>query len=161
MGKSSSPFHPPAVPLQPPFQPNVPPSLPTPSLSDATQLQVRINALEARVQALEAIFTKNAAGLTINSNGNITLAASKDVFIVAERDLGCDIGGNASLAIAKCMTTDVGDDQTTHVGNHYHLDCGAAKIDILKVGTVDIIGGKISVKGTGEVTIKGSKVLQN
>jgi type VI secretion system secreted protein VgrG len=143
--------------------PTLPPqnSTPTLALSDSASLLARIAALEAKVQALEAMISRSADGVTITSPSNIVLKASKDLFIRAERDVSIDARGAASFTVAKTMTEEVGDKLLTKVGDKYRMDCGPVAIDATKAGDLLLTGARINVKGSGDVTIKGSKVTQN
>ncbi len=95
---------------------------------------------------------------------------------VAEDDVG-EIGGARQLKIGKGSMVDIAQDGTIHVGKALLLDagdsivlkCGSAAIALKKDGTISIEGkditvngsGKITLKASSEVTIKGSKINQN
>lgn len=95
---------------------------------------------------------------------------------VAEDDVG-EIAGARQLKIGKGSMVDIAEDGTIHVGKALLLDagdsivlkCGSAAIAMKKDGTISIEGkditingsGKITLKASSEVTIKGSKINQN
>ena len=141
--------------------PLTPPQLPSLALSDTALLQARVGALEARIQALEAILTQTADGLAIASRGNISITASKDLFIRCERNMSTTVGADSATAVGSNVSVDVGKERLERVGDHYRLESGPARIDSKKSGAVEISGGQIAVKGTGDVAIRGSKVTQN
>jgi type VI secretion system secreted protein VgrG len=47
------------------------------------------------------------------------------------------------------------------VGDELVIQCGSAALSMKKSGEVVIKGSKITVKGSGDVVIKGSKILEN
>ena len=95
---------------------------------------------------------------------------------IAEDDIG-EIGGALQLKVGKGGMVDIAEDGTIHVGKALLLDagesivlkCGSAAIAMKKDGTISIEGkditingsGKITLKASSEVTIKGSKINQN
>ncbi len=95
---------------------------------------------------------------------------------IAEDDMG-EVGGARQLRIGKGSMVEIGADGTMRVakallidaGESIVLKCGSAAIAMKKDGTISIEGkditikgsGKIDVKASGEITMKGSKINQN
>jgi type VI secretion system secreted protein VgrG len=114
--------------------------------------------------------TLNVAKIESTSVGeNRSLDVGKDETI--------NIGKNQSLSVAETRTTSVGKDDTISIGKKLTIDVGdqitiqtgSASILMKKDGTITIKGkditlqgsGKINVKASGDVIVKGSKVAQN
>jgi type VI secretion system secreted protein VgrG len=101
------------------------------------------------------------------------------------RNRSADVGGNDSLSVGKSRSAQVGDDDTVSVGkdgsvsigknltitagDQITIKTGKASIVMKKDGTITIEGKDITVKGSGKVdvkasrniTMKGDKILQN
>jgi hypothetical protein len=144
-----------------PLPPPQPPIAPNPALPDSTSLQARIASLEARLQALEAVFSQSADGLTITSRGNIVLDASKDVFISAERNMSVEARGAGQFTIWKDLKIEAGHELWIKAEDRYHFDCGNVVIDAKKSGSLDIKGNRVTIEGSSDLAMKGSKVRQN
>lgn len=99
-----------------------------------------------RAESITGKFTHSVGKSVSLSFGDVaTLSIAKDSSI--------DIGGNAKEKIAKSMKVEVGDELV--------LECGSAKIVLKKNGDILIEGGKITVKASSELTLKGSKIGAN
>ena len=121
--------------------------------------------------------------IAIGANQQVTVGANQSVSVGSSRDLsvGSDhsvqTGGSHSESIGDGRTTEVGKDDQLKVGKNLVIDAGdsvtvktgAASITMKKDGTITIKGkditiqgsGKINVKASSDVVIKGSKILQN
>jgi len=125
---------------------------------------------------------------TVGVNETITVGAAQEVTIGALQAITVGasqvttVGNNASMSVGKDesrnvgsnRSTTVGKDDSTKVGKNYVLDAGdsitiktgSASITMKKDGTISIKGkdisiegsGKINVKASSDVVIKGSKV---
>jgi len=105
--------------------------------------------------------------LTIDKKESITVGDSrtdevaKDETISIGKNRKAEIGQDDSLNVAKKLIVDAGDSIT--------LTTGSASITMKKDGTITIKGkditiqgsGKINVKASSDVIVKGSKVMQN
>jgi type VI secretion system secreted protein VgrG len=86
---------------------------------------------------------------------------TKDSTIEVGKNRDASIGQNDTLHVAKKLMVDAGDEIT--------IKTGSASIVMKKDGTITIKGkditldgsGKINLKASGDVIIKGSKVQQN
>ncbi|TPK92443.1 type VI secretion system tip protein TssI/VgrG [Mesorhizobium sp. B2-4-17] len=95
---------------------------------------------------------------------------------IAEDD-ATDVGGSRALKIAKGSLVEVGEDGAIKVGKTLIIEagdaititCGSAAIAMKKDGTINISGkditvngsGKINVKASSDITMKGSEIKQN
>ncbi|WP_027143736.1 type VI secretion system tip protein VgrG [Mesorhizobium sp. WSM3626] len=92
-------------------------------------------------------------------------------------DDAADIGGGHNLKVGKSSAVDVADDGSFKIGKNFAIDagdsisltCGNASITMKKDGTILIKGkditvsgsGKINIKASSDVTIKGSQIHEN
>jgi type VI secretion system secreted protein VgrG len=81
--------------------------------------------------------------VTINKNQKTTVSEAREI----------DIGKDDKLTVGKILEVDAGDGIT--------LKSGEASITLKKDGTIQIKGKDITIDGSGNVVIKGSKILQN
>ncbi|SAK50827.1 type VI secretion system Vgr family protein [Caballeronia ptereochthonis] len=112
---------------------------------------------------------------SVSGDQSLTVGGGQTVSVA--NDAGESIGGAQSSTVAKARTTSVGEDDSLTVGKNLVIDAGEsvviktgdASISMKKDGTIQIKGkditidgsGKINVKASSDVVIKGSKVLQN
>jgi type VI secretion system secreted protein VgrG len=132
----------------------------------------------ARSVAVGADQSHTVAGsdsTTVGSDQSLTIGSAQTVSVGADQAI--TVGGKYSKSIAAKSTTDVGDDCTIKVGKNFVLEAadmitlkvGKATFQMKKDGTIVIEGkdltakgsGKIDVKASSAVTIKGSKINQN
>jgi type VI secretion system secreted protein VgrG len=94
-------------------------------------------------------------------SGNRTEQVSQDEEVSVGKSRQVSIGENDTLKVGKKLVLDAGDQITLHTGS--------ASITLKKDGTITIKGkditlegsGKINVKASSDVSIKGSKIAQN
>ncbi|MDH5546762.1 MAG: type VI secretion system tip protein VgrG [Gammaproteobacteria bacterium] len=114
---------------------------------------------------------------TVDVGKNETISIGDSQTISVAKDQNEDIGKAVSLTIGDKRTTQVGKDDMLDVGKKYTLvaadeitlKTGKASIVMKKDGTITIKGkdikiegtGKINVKASKDVVLKGSKVLAN
>ena len=126
--------------------------------------------------------------VTVGANQTVSVGASQSTSVGAKQSVsvGSDqtqsVGGGATLSVGKDQSikvsggraSDIGKDDATKVAKNYVLDAGdaitlktgSASISMKKDGTITIKGkdisiqgsGKINVKASSDVVIKGSKV---
>jgi type VI secretion system secreted protein VgrG len=93
------------------------------------------------------------------------------------KDDSTDVGGSRSLKVAKGSKVEVGEDGAIKIGKDLIIEAGdsiviktgSAAIAMKKDGTISIEGkditikgsGKINVKASSDITMKGSKINQN
>ncbi|BCH33443.1 type IV secretion protein Rhs [Mesorhizobium sp. L-8-10] len=116
-----------------------------------------------------------------NQSFKVGSAQSSDIGAARSAKIGADdtttIGGMHTLSIAKASAVKIGEDSTVKVGKNLVIDatdsilikCGSAKFMMKKDGTIAIEGKDISIKGSGKIGIKassdivmkGSKIVEN
>lgn len=108
---------------------------------------------------------------TVGINEAITVGAAQEVTVGGFRTLtvglyqNTAIGLDHSETIGKNHTVDVGDDETItigkklliEVGDEITIKTGKASINMKKDGTINIEGKDITIKGSGQITVKASK----
>ena len=98
---------------------------------------------------------------SISVSGKRTDSVTKDESIEIGKNRDASVGENDTLNVTKKLVMDVGEEIT--------IKTGSASITMKKDGTITIKGkditldgsGKINVKASSDVVIKGSKVTQN
>jgi type VI secretion system secreted protein VgrG len=116
-----------------------------------------------------------ASQVTVGAAMNETIGSDKQVQVsgtVSEavgRDLRLTIGNDGRLTIGKNFTLSAGNGITVEAQktvsisavDELTLKCGQAAIILKKNGDISINGKEISIKGSGDVIIKGQKIIQN
>ncbi len=126
-----------------------------------------------------------ASNQSVQIGGGQTVKIAKDQgseigagrSVKVAKDDSTDIGGTSKSKIAKDFLIEVGNDGGFSIGKNFiveakdsiTLKCGSSMITMKKDGTINIKGknisvngsGKINVKASSNVIIKGSKILQN
>jgi type VI secretion system secreted protein VgrG len=114
---------------------------------------------------------------TIDITGQRTLTVGKDQTTNIGGALTTSVGKDEARSVGGARSTDVGKDDTLKVGKKLHIEAGDeiviktgdATITMKKDGTIKIDGkdvtvngsGKINVKASSDVVVKGSKVAMN
>ncbi|WP_311031909.1 type VI secretion system Vgr family protein [Mesorhizobium koreense] len=114
-------------------------------------------------------------GVKIGGAQSTEIGAERSAKVAA--DDATEVGGSRGLKIAKGSLVEVGEDGAMKIGKDLLIDagdsivikCGSAAISMKKDGTINIEGkdisingsGKINVKASSEITMKGSKINQN
>ncbi|MBT3067692.1 type VI secretion system Vgr family protein [Rhodoferax sp. U11-2br] len=129
--------------------------------------------------------------ITVGSNHSLTIGASQVVAVGASQTVSVGasqsvtvganlsevVGGAQTSTVAKGRSTSVAESDTLTVGKNLVIEAGdsvtiktgSASIVMKKDGTIQIKGqnitiesaGKINVKASGDLVMKGSKILQN
>ncbi len=122
-------------------------------------------------------------GWTVGASQSVTVASDQSFSIGAKQStsIGSDhsaeigansstsVGANSSTKVGEAMAVDVGTTLAISAADEIALVCGSAAISMKKDGTINIEGkditvtgsGKINVKASSEITMKGSKINQN
>ena len=111
----------------------------------------------------------------VGANQSTDVGANQSTKVGADRTI--KVAGGQSSDIGKVRNAKIGDDDNLKIGKNWVIDAGdsvtiktgSASITMKKDGTIQIKGkdisidgsGKINVKASSDVVIKGSKVLQN
>jgi type VI secretion system secreted protein VgrG len=121
--------------------------------------------------------------ISIGKNRDETVAQNETISIGKNRDNSIgenetsNVGKNQTLEVGENRKATIGKDDMTQVGKKYYLEAGDeitlktgdASISLKKDGTIQIKGkditligsGKIGVKASSDLTLKGSKIAQN
>lgn len=132
-------------------------------------------AQEVVVGAAQSISVGATRSVTVGINESHSIGAKQSIDVGSDRSLS--VGGKQSVQVAKARSTTIGEDNTLKVGKNYVLEAadsitlktGSASITMKKDGTITIKGkditvegsGKINVKASSDIVMKGSKILQN
>jgi type VI secretion system secreted protein VgrG len=114
---------------------------------------------------------------TVTIGDNATLTVGKTRTTKIGKDESTEIGASSAIKIAKGSLIEVGEDGAIKIGKDLMitagdslvLKCGSAAIALKKDGTINITGkditvsgsGKVNVKASSDITMKGSKINQN
>ncbi len=77
------------------------------------------------------------------------------------KDSAISVGKNHGLTVKKKITIKAGDSISIESDKEIVLKTGKATLQMKKNGDIVLKGGKISVKGSKDVIVKGSKIAQN
>ncbi|RZL67842.1 MAG: type VI secretion system tip protein VgrG [Variovorax sp.] len=135
------------------------------------------------VGAVQEIAVGAAQSITVGASQTISVGASQSSTIGANRSVNVganlstsvgkeesrSVGAGRATKVAKDDALDVGKNLVINAGDSISIKTGSASITMKKDGTIVIKGkditvegsGKINVKASKDVVIKGSKVLQN
>lgn len=132
-------------------------------------------AQEIAIGASQTVAVGAAQSITVGANQSTSVGAKQSNEIGADRSL--QVGGAQTTKVAKARITSIGEDDTLGVGKNLKitandsitLTTGSASITMKKDGTITIKGkditidgsGKINIKASSDVVMKGSKILQN
>ncbi|HTT22311.1 MAG TPA: type VI secretion system tip protein TssI/VgrG [Candidatus Sulfotelmatobacter sp.] len=127
------------------------------------------------IGASETVNIGAAQSVTIGAAQSTNIGAGQTVSIAA--DLGETIGGSHSESVTGDRSASIGKNDTLSVGKVLSIEAGdeitiktgSASIQMKKDGTITIEGKDITVKGSGKIVeqasgdmvLKGSKILQN
>ena len=143
------------------------------------------------VEGAESITVDKDRVRTVNGNESVSVEKDQSVFVKANRNLSVakkeaisvgasrtnQVAENEDVSVGKKRSVSIGTDDGLKVGKTLLIDvgdqvtikAGSASIVMKKDGTITIKGkdiildgsGKINVKASSDVVIKGSKVAQN
>ena len=153
----------------------------------ATVAQQRTHVVGANesiaIGAAQEVAIGAAQAITVGANQSTTVGNNRSVTVA--KDQNVEVGANAAMKVAKNEARDVGETRATKVGkddalkvgkkltidagDQIALKTGSASITMKKDGSIVIKGkditiegsGKINVKASSDITMKGSKIKQN
>lgn len=127
------------------------------------------------IGAAQEVAIGAAQSINVGANQSTNVGADQSLNVGANQS--ASIGGAQKTDVAKARTVSVGEDDVLKVskavlieaGESITLKAGSAAITMKKDGTITISGkditidgsGKINVKASGNIAMKGSKILQN
>ncbi|TIM69907.1 MAG: type VI secretion system tip protein VgrG [Mesorhizobium sp.] len=113
--------------------------------------------------------------VTVGSAQTFSVGAARSASIAA--DDTTTVGGGHSLSVTGASSIQIGEDSSINVGkklvitvgDEILIKCGSAKFMMKKDGTIALEGkdisvkgsGKISIKASSDITMKGSKISEN
>jgi len=140
-------------------------------------------AQEIAIGAAQTVAVGAAQSITVGANQSVSIGANRSLSV--GKDLTVDVSDKQATTIGKDETRTVGENRTTDVGKDDKLEVGKkfvleagdeitiktgdASITMKKDGTIEIKGkditvtgsGKIGIKASGDMVLKGSKIAQN
>lgn len=96
---------------------------------------------------------QSAKDTTVHAQAKLTAKSDKDAIISSGKKMNITADDNMVIVCKKKATINASDQLTVHVGK--------AKIVLKKNGDIAVEGKKLNIKGSGPITIKGSKVAIN
>jgi type VI secretion system secreted protein VgrG len=127
------------------------------------------------IGAAQEVAIGAAQAVTVGANQSVSVGADQSVSVGSNRSV--EVGKNLNLTVGEARKTSIGKDDALKVGKKLVIEAGDeitiktgdASITMKKDGTVTIKGkditlsgsGKINVKASSDVVIKGSKIAQN
>ena len=138
--------------------------------------EITIGGLQAvTVGAVQTINVGASQSTSVGAAQSNTIGAAQTNEIAADRSV--KVGGAQSTTVGKGRTASVAEDDALKVGKNLVIEAadsvsiktGEASITMKKDGTITIKGkditidgsGKINVKASSDIVMKGSKILQN
>jgi type VI secretion system secreted protein VgrG len=146
------------------------------TISVGAAQEITIGGLQAvTVGAVQTINVGASQSTSVGAGQSNTIGAAQTNEIGADRSI--TVGGAQTTSVAKARSASVGEDDSLKVGKNLVIEAadsvsiktGSASITMKKDGTITIKGkditidgsGKINVKASSDVIVKGSKILQN
>lgn len=113
----------------------------------------------------ETIGAAKAEEIGAAKSVNVGLNSSENI----GKNKSIDAGDDVSVSSGKKMAFTAGDDYSVSGGKNGVIDikdqltikCGQASITMKKSGDITIAGKNINIKGSGNIVMKGSKILEN
>ncbi len=102
-----------------------------------------------------------AKGDSLQTGGDAAMNVGGGRSASVGKDDSNQIGGSYILTVAKDGTLKIGKQLTLDGGDEVKIQSGDASISLKKNGDIEIKGKDITINGSGNVTIKGSKIAQN
>ena len=107
----------------------------------------------------ERLDVGRALAVTVGANASTTVQESLGLTVGTNTDVST--GADARAAVGASLTVDVGTQTVIDVGERITIRCGSASLTMTSDGDIQIVGANITVKGSGVVKVKGSKITEN
>jgi len=104
---------------------------------------------------------------SIGKNADVTIGKNQSIQVGEKqteqigKDYELTVGGSEKISITKDLSVNVGKKTVISSGDEISLTCGSASIVMKKNGDITISGKNINIKGSGNITMKGTKITQN
>jgi len=102
-----------------------------------------------------------ALSQVLNVGANQTLEVGGSQITSVSRDQKVDVGASQSIQVAKEAALRVGRKYVVDAGDELQIKVGSAQIVMRKNGDIVIEGGKLLVKASGDLALKGRRIQQN
>jgi type VI secretion system secreted protein VgrG len=146
----------------------------TETVSGAESISIGKNRIES-VRDAESVSVGKDQTLTVGGNRTVSVTKDESISISGKRidsvakEESIEVGKNRDVTIGQDDTLQVAKKLLVDAGDEITIKTGSASIVMKKDGTITIKGkditlqgsGKINVKASSDVVIKGSKVKQN
>jgi type VI secretion system secreted protein VgrG len=96
---------------------------------------------------------------TVGKDETVTVSGKRALTV--EKEESISIGQGRNQSVGKDDKLDVGKKLTIVAADEISLETGSAKLVLKKDGTIQLQGKDITVKGSGNVVIKGSTIAKN
>jgi type VI secretion system secreted protein VgrG len=132
-------------------------------------------AQEVAIGAAQSVTIGASQTTSVGANQSLNVGAKQTVSIGA--DQGITVGGGQTVTIGKNRTVTVAENDALKAGKNLLIEAadsiilktGSASITMKKDGTITIKGkditiegsGKVNVKASSDIVMKGSKIMQN
>lgn len=135
--------------------------------SDGTVALTAAQGMDERVGTNSRTLVGAASQRTVGGSSSETVGGSQSLQVTGSQTVS--VGHNQSNSIGGAQRTNIGTDALTQAartialtaGDQLTLRTGSALLVMKKDGTIQITGTNIQISGSGDVVIKGSKVLTN
>ena len=97
----------------------------------------------------------------VEVGGTFSETIGKDLRLTVGNDGRLAFGRNLVLSVGSGITIEAQKTVTISAADELTLKCGQAAIVLKKNGDISITGKEISVKASGDLVLKGQKILQN
>jgi type VI secretion system secreted protein VgrG len=77
------------------------------------------------------------------------------------KDLRLIIGNDGRFAFGRNWAVNAGGSVTIEAEDQLTVKCGQASIVLKKNGDISITGKEVSIKASGDIVLKGQKIIQN
>ena len=129
--------------------------------AQAGPLEDRIELLSKQVLELQDQVSLLRSMLNRDSTGKVVVTSSANRHDLVGTDFSTSVGGNATQRVSNSLSVAAAREILLQAGDQITLKTGSASIVMRKNGEITITGTTIRVLGSGDVVIKGSKVLTN
>ncbi|HEV7575711.1 MAG TPA: type VI secretion system tip protein TssI/VgrG [Caldimonas sp.] len=138
--------------------------------------EIAIGAMQSvTIGATQSVSVGASQSTSVGSSQTVNVGASRSLSV--GQQLSVKVGADESREVAGARSAKIGKDEALQIGKNLVIEAGesvsivtgSAAISMKKDGTITITGkdititgtGKINVKASSDIVMKGSKILQN